>query len=113
MKYLLLIRWDESAGLARPPAEERRELEAHGRFVEALGPRLLGGARLRPSTAARSVRVRQGRRLVTDGPFAEVKEALGGYYLIEAASPEEALDWAARCPSASHGSVEVIPTWAE
>lgn len=111
MKYMLLITWDERQGLARPEAEQRAELEAHGDFVEALGPRLLEGARLRPSSEGRRVQVRAGRQVVTDGPFTETKEALGGYYVIECADEAEAVAWAARCPSARHGTVEVRPLW--
>lgn len=111
MKYVLLIHWDERAGLARPAAEQQAELAAHGDFVEALGPRLLFGQRLQPAAAARCVQVRGGRAHVTDGPFAETKEALGGYYVIQAESLEEAVAWAQRCPSARHGTVEVRPVW--
>ncbi len=111
MKYMLLITWDEQSGLKRPPAEEQAELAEHGAFVEALGARLTEGARLLPSSEGTRVRVRGGKRQLTDGPFAESKEALGGYYVIECASRAEALDWAARCPSAKHGTVEVRALW--
>lgn len=112
MKYLLLIRWDESAGMAWTPEQAGREMQAHGAFIQALGPRMLGGERLQPSSSARRMTVRGGRRQITEGPFTETHEALGGYYLIEAATTAEALDWAARCPSAAHGSVDVVPVWA-
>jgi hypothetical protein len=111
VKYALLIWWNEVEGLARPTSEDRRELAAHGAFVQTLGPRLLGGQRLEPERRAARVRVRGGRRSITDGPFAETKEVLGGFYLIECATRDEALDWAARCPSAEHGTVEVRPIW--
>jgi hypothetical protein len=111
MKYMLLITWDERAGMARDPAADQAEVKEHGAFVEALGPRLLEGARLRPTSEAARVRVRDGKHGVTDGPFAETKEALGGYYVIECQDRAEALQWAARCPSAKHGTVEVRPLW--
>lgn len=111
MKYVLLIHWDEEAGLARPAADEQKEMAEHRAYIEALGPRLLFGQRLRPEAEARRVSLKGGRRHVTDGPFAETKEALGGYYVIECASPEEAVAWAERCPSARHGTIEVRPAW--
>jgi hypothetical protein len=67
----------------------------------------IGGAELGSTRDATTVRIRDGETLVTDGPYAEVKEALGGYYLLECASLDEALDWAARIPGAEHGAVEV------
>ncbi|MGH8164744.1 MAG: YciI family protein, partial [Rhodanobacteraceae bacterium] len=69
----------------------------------------LGAAPLQPTATATSVRVREGKRLVTDGPFAETREQLGGYFLIDARNLDEALDIAARIPGASHGTVEVRP----
>jgi hypothetical protein len=111
MKYALLIWWNEVAGLARTKADDQKELEAHGAFVEALGPRILGGQRLEPERRAVRVKVRGGRRSSTEGPFAETREVLGGFYLVECASLEEAVDCAARCPSAEHGTVEVRPIW--
>jgi hypothetical protein len=111
VKYLLLIHWDEKAGTKRPAAEEEKEVGEHRAFAQALGPRLLGGERLRPEKDARRVSLRGGKRTVTDGPFAETKEALGGYYLIECGDDPEALEWAAKCPSAKHGTIEVRPVW--
>ena len=70
---------------------------------------LVGASELEPTSAATSVRVRDGKRLVTDGPFAETREQLGGYYLIEAKNLDEAIAIAARVPSVSAGTVEVRP----
>jgi hypothetical protein len=70
---------------------------------------LVGADQLQPTSAATTVRVREGDQLVTDGPFAETKEQLGGYYLIEVESMDEALEWAAKLPSARYGSIEVRP----
>ena len=111
MKFALLIWWNEVEGLARKPADDAQEIAEHGNFVEALGPRILGGQRLEPERKAARVKVRGGRRSVTDGPFAETKEVLGGFYILECASRDEAVEWAARCPSAAHGTVEVRPIW--
>jgi hypothetical protein len=77
------------------------ELRAAGAYV--------AGDALQPTATAKSVRLRDGERQTTDGPFAETKETLGGYYLVEAASDAEALDWAAKIPSARYGTVEVRP----
>ncbi len=69
----------------------------------------LGGEALRPTSTATTVRVRGGERLVTDGPFAETREVLGGYYLLEAADIDRAIEAAARCPGARYGSIELRP----
>ena len=70
---------------------------------------MVGGDELSSTTSATTVRVRDGERLVSDGPYAEVKEALGGYFILECPSFDDALDWAARIPAAEHGAVEVRP----
>jgi hypothetical protein len=72
---------------------------------------LRGQNRLQPSTAATTVRVVEGKSRVLDGPFADTKEQLGGYFLIEVPDLDAAISWAARCPGASHGVVEVRPIW--
>jgi hypothetical protein len=77
------------------------DLESRGAFVSA--------HELQPASTATVVRVRDGETLVTDGPFAETKETLGGYYLVEAKSPEEAIEWAKRIPAARGGAIEVRP----
>jgi hypothetical protein len=74
---------------------------------------LAGGDELGPTRDATTVRVRNGETLVTDGPYAELKEALGGYFLFECESTDEALDWAARIPAAEHGAVEVRPVYVD
>jgi hypothetical protein len=102
MKYLLLICVDPSI----EPEEEPGEIEA---WLERLGDSRLIGNALRGPSAASTVRVRRRERLVTDGPFAETKEQLGGYYLIEAENVDEAIEIAARIPSARYGTIEVRP----
>ena len=113
MKYLLQIYAGEAAENAIPPEEMGVMMEAFGAYTEALvkAGALLGGERLRPVADATSVRVRGGKTEVLDGPFAETREQLGGYYLIEAPDLDAALAWAARCPSASYGTIEVRPVW--
>ena len=115
MKYMALIYADEAAWETFSEAEREAAYEQYGAFAEearAAGV-MVGGSELASSRDATTVRVRSNETLVTDGPYAEVKEALGGYYLLECASMEEALDWAARIPGAEHGSVEVRPTYVD
>ena len=113
MQYLLLIYGNEAA-MASTPKEALAE--RHGAYVaysEAMRKAgvMVGGNRLRPSSDATTLRKPSGRKSVLNGPFAETKEQLGGYYLIEAPDLDAALSWAERCPGAAHGSVEVRPVW--
>lgn len=111
MKYMLLIYHDEPSwdALTEPERQQiylefrklRSDLEARGQFVT--------GSQLQPITTATSVRVRDGKELITDGPFAETHEQLGGYFLIEAKDLDEATSIAARIPSARTGTIEVRP----
>jgi hypothetical protein len=108
MRYMLLIYLDEQA-LSEPEREEcyqesaqlARDLDAKGQY--------LATAPLHPTSMATSVRVRDGKRVVTDGPFAETREQLGGYFLVDAKDLDEALGIAARIPGARAGTVEVRP----
>jgi hypothetical protein len=111
MKYLLLICRDEEQWDRLTPAERRQVYTDMVAISEELTSRgqYLGGFPLHPSTAATSVRVRDGRRLVTDGPFAETREQLGGYMLIDVDNLDQALDVAARLPLARTAAVEVRP----
>jgi hypothetical protein len=111
MKYMLLIHvneqfWDNLSENDKQLAyaEYRQLLER----IKSTG-KYVGSARLLPSSSATSVRVREGKRLVTDGPFAETREQLGGYFLVEADSVEEAVGVAALIPAARHGTIEVRP----
>jgi len=110
MRYLLLIYGEEPTETA-PEDAMAGETAAYGAFNAWSRERGLyrAGEALRPTAAATTVRVRDGRALATDGPFAETKEALGGFYLIEAGDLDEAIECAARIPGASHGSVEIRP----
>ena len=113
MRYLLLIGSDDKT--AAPPARAEGEamVQAHMRLGEELrakGKSVLG-ERLRPEGEASRVRSKAGQRQVTDGPFAETKEALGGFYVIECASKEEALEWAKKIPLREGGFVDVRSVW--
>jgi hypothetical protein len=113
MRYLLMICTDESAVEARSP-EERSAVQAEfAAFGEEMGRRgvLLGGARLRPTADATTVRVRDGEVLVADGPFAETKEQIGGYCLVDCKDLDQAIEVASKVPGARDGTVEVRPIW--
>ena len=113
MQYLLLLHIDEAAWPTMTEAEKAQGFAAYTAYTEALraADALKASGRLQPSSAATTVRLADGKPQVLDGPFADSKEQLGGYYLIEAPDLDGALSWAARCPTASHGTVEVRPLW--
>jgi hypothetical protein len=113
MQYMLLIHASETARETMTEAEIGRMVAAYGAYTEALGKAgaLVSGSRLRPASAATTVRIVDGKTQVLDGPYAETKEQLGGYYLIEAQDLDAAIGWAARCPGASSGAIEVRPVW--
>ncbi len=113
MKYLLLIYGDEAAMQAAPEAAGQQMHAAYEAYTQAMVQAgvMVGGERLRPSSTATTVRMTEGRTQVLDGPYAETKEQLGGYYVIEAADLDTALAWAGRCPGATHGIIEVRPIW--
>jgi hypothetical protein len=111
MKYLCLIYFDPATWAARPPAEAEammREYADYTRSIKASG-HWVAGNRLESVAAATTVRIRAGKLSTTDGPYAETKEQLGGYYLIEATDLNEAIQVAARIPGARVGSIEVRP----
>jgi hypothetical protein len=111
MRYLLSIYGDESGWNDATPEQVGAIMAAYGEFgakAEAAGV-MLGGEGLQPSGTATTVRVRDGETLTTDGPFAETREQLGGYYLLECRDLDEAIGWAAQIPGARDGSVEVRP----
>ena len=113
MKYLMLFAADEST-LPAGSGEQGYQLQpAYNAYIEAMMAAgvLLGGERLKPTHTATTVRVRQGKTEVLDGPYAETREQLGGYFLIEAPDLDAALAWAARNPGAANGSIEVRPIW--
>jgi hypothetical protein len=111
MRYALLICGDETQYEAVSPDESAATMKEYLAFQDALGSTLLDGARLRPTTDATTVRVRDGEIVTTDGPFAETKEQMGGYYIVECADLDEAIATAAKIPGARFGSIEVRPIW--
>jgi hypothetical protein len=114
MKYLLLMYADEAIGsnwskeelqaAARTWAEFRKEMSASGVLVSSSG--------VAPDTSATTVRVRNDKTLITDGPFAETHEQLGGYFLVECSDLDEAIRWAEKIPTAKYGSIEIRPLWS-
>jgi hypothetical protein len=106
MQYLLLIYENEKRF---EKGFDPVEMTAYRAFGDEHRKQIVGGHALQPTKAATTVRVRDGKRLTTDGPFAETKEQLGGYYLIEAANLDDAIGVAGKIPGARHGSIEVRP----
>lgn len=113
MQYLLLIYGNEAAMQSADKEATQRTLAAYFSYIEAMKQAgvLVGGNRLQPTSTATTVRSPGGKTSVLDGPFAETKEQLGGYFLIEAPDLDAALSWAARCPGAAFGAIEVRPVW--
>ena len=111
MRYLLTIYTDESRYATMTPEDSARLMADYGAFGQEAQEAgvLLGGEGLQPTATATTVRVRDGEAMFTDGPFAETREQLGGYYLLECADLDEAARWAAKVPDARSGSVEVRP----
>ena len=109
MQYILLIYHNEKERLS--PPDEAKMMQEYGVFTQDIVKtgKFKAGDRLQPVASATTVQVRNGKTVTTDGPFAETKEQLGGYYLVEAKDLDEALAIAARIPSARYGSIEVRP----
>ena len=115
MQYLLLIYQAElPPGEERDPAALGAELELYNAFTREVRERgqFIAGEALETTDTATSVRVQDGRTVVTDGPFAETKEALGGFYLLECKDLDEAIERAAKIPAARRGTIEVRPVWS-
>ena len=111
MKYAMLIYSSEAEYAEMPPAEQEADMGAYFAFnneVNEAGINL-GGEALMPTSMATSVRVRNGKTIATDGPFAETKEQLGGFYLLECKDLDEAIAYAAKIPGAKLGTVEIRP----
>jgi hypothetical protein len=113
MRYLLMICSDESAIGALSPEEGSAMMAEYNAFGEEMGRRgvLQGGERLRPTSDATTVQIRHGELLVADGPFAETKEQVGGYYVVDCKDLDEAIDVASKIPGARLGTIEVRPIW--
>jgi hypothetical protein len=111
MKYLLLIYSDEKADANVSKEELDAWMGEYWAYTEAMskaGVRVAGEA-LQPTVTATTVRVQNGSKTTTHGPFAETKEQLGGFYMVDVNNLDEAIEWAARCPGARAGSIEVRP----
>jgi hypothetical protein len=110
MQYALLIYTAESTE-APPPEQLQAETDGYNAFTEHIRQNgaYKAGEALDPTSTATTVRVRDGKTLTTDGPYAETKEALGGFYIVEAADLDEAIAYAAMIPGAKHGAIEVRP----
>jgi hypothetical protein len=109
MQYALLIYGEEQRWAKMPQAQQDKEMAGYREFGTEFGASIKAGDALQPSGAATTVRIRNGKRLTTDGPFAETKEQLGGFYVVEARDLDAAIAMAAKIPGASAGSVEVRP----
>lgn len=111
MRYILLINTDESVEAERSDEENEAVYNAYFAFsreIRESGAYITGEA-LQPTSTATTVRVRNGQTLTTDGPYAETKEQLGGFYMVECADLDEAIAWAAKIPGAKVGAIEVRP----
>jgi hypothetical protein len=113
MKYMLLIYSNEAGMQSASEADRNQMMAAYGAYTQAMtqAGAYVDGSRLRPSGSATTVRASNGKTEVLNGPYAETREQLGGYYMIEAPDLDAALSWAARCPAATYGAVEVRPLW--
>ncbi|HTK08804.1 MAG TPA: YciI family protein [Ktedonobacteraceae bacterium] len=109
MRYLALIYDNEAAYAAWSEEARVAEYQAYNNFGAEQAQFLGGGKALQPSNTATTVRVRDGKTLTTDGPFAETKDQIGGYYLLNCKDLDEAIEVAAKIPSATHGAVEIRP----
>ncbi len=111
MRYLLLIYANEQQEAQLNPAEQEAYMGEYYTFTNAVRDAgvMLAGEALHPTTSATTVRVRNGQTASTDGPFAETKEQLGGYYVLDCENLDEAIKWAAKIPGAREGSIEIRP----
>jgi len=107
MRYALVVYRDEAA----VPIAEADQLGALNAFASELGSRLLGATRLRPAATATKVQVSEGGLVIADGPFAETKEQIGGFFIVECADLDEAIEVASLLPMARYGTIEVRPVW--
>ena len=115
MQFMALIYGDGSRWEAFSDAEREAVYERYRSFADEAGKAgvMAGGGELASTRDATTVRVRNDETLVTDGPYAEVKEALGGYFLLDCDSMEDAVEWASRIPGAEHGAIEVRPVYVD
>ncbi|HKD61546.1 MAG TPA: YciI family protein [Terracidiphilus sp.] len=114
MQYLLSIYSDESVWPTMTEEQKKQGYAAYMAYTEALkqAGTFVGSNRLQPTSTATTVRSTNGKSQVLDGPYADTKEQLGGYFLIDVPNLDAAISWAARCPGSQHGVVEVRPVWS-
>jgi hypothetical protein len=114
MQYMLLVYGDERFFAERSESELQKIMQQYVSYSKELAAAgvLRAGSELAPVSSATTIRVRNGQALTTDGPLAETKEQLGGYYLIDVPNLDDAIRWAAKIPSATHGSIEIRPQTA-
>jgi hypothetical protein len=114
MKYMLMVHVDERALQGLDEATVTRMTAPYAAYTEALNKAgvMKGSERLRPTSSSTTVRVADGKTQVLNGPYADTREQLGGYFLIDVPDLDAAISWAARCPGASHGTIEVRPIWS-
>ena len=113
MQYLLMIYSEEAAMQSYSETKIGELVAAYGAYAEAMNKAgiLVGSNRLRPTSDATTVRVADGKTQVLNGPYAETREQLGGYFLVDVPNLDAALSWASRCPGAGYGTMEVRPIW--
>lgn len=111
MRYLLLIYHNETDNVNMTPAEQQEQIQDYWTFTSEIQEKGLygGGDALQPTATATTVRVREGKTITTDGPFAETKEQLGGYYILNCDDLDQAIEYAAKIPDAKGGSIEIRP----
>ena len=109
MRFMMMIHHDEAALAAAPQKELWGEYAAFNEALAKAGTGMAAGERLEPSSTATTVRQRYGKADVLDGPFAETKEQLAGYFFVTVADLDEAIVWAKRCPSSKYGAIEIRP----
>jgi len=109
MRFMMVIHHDESALAAAPQKELWADYAAFNAALKKAGDGMSTGERLKPSSAATTVRQRDGKTNVLDGPYADTKEQLAGYFFVTVNDLDEAIAWATRCPSSKYGSIEIRP----
>ena len=109
MRYMMLIHHDEAALAAAPHKELWADWAAFNEALTKAGAGMASGERLKPSSAATTVRQQDGKTAVLDGPYAETKEQFAGYFFVTVSSLDEAINWAKRCPASKYGAIEIRP----
>ena len=112
MRYMMLINHDEAEMGKADWSTMAKDYAAFSAAIEKAGINYASGERLMPSTAATTVRVQAGKKSVLDGPYADTKEQFAGYFMIDVPDLDQAIEWAARCPSSAYGSIEIRPMHA-